>query len=124
MNSKRPVNLDITTIKLPVTAYTSILHRLSGVFLFVVLGVMLYGLELSLSSEESFNFLKEWLASPWIKFLVWLILAAFIYHLIAGVKHLLMDIDIGDGKESGRTGAVVTLVLSFILIILAGVWLW
>ena len=124
VNSKRPVNLDITTIKLPITAYTSILHRVSGVFLFIILGMLLYGLELSLSSEASFNTLKERIAQPWVKFLVWVTLSAFIYHLIAGIKHLLMDIDIGDGKESGRIGAMLTLLISFMLIILAGVWLW
>ncbi|MFK0574001.1 succinate dehydrogenase, cytochrome b556 subunit [Endozoicomonas sp.] len=124
MNSKRPVNLDITTIKLPLPAYTSILHRVSGVILFVGLGFLLYGLDLSLASEESFDSLKVLLASPLAKFITWGILSALIYHFVAGVKHLLMDVDIGDGKESGKFGAIITLVLSIVLIILAGVWLW
>lgn len=124
VNSKRPVNLDITTIKLPLPAYTSILHRISGVVLFAGLGFLLYGLDLSLASEESFEALRELLASPLAKFIVWGILSALIYHFVAGVKHLLMDVDIGDGKESGRLGAVLTIVLSGVLIILAGVWVW
>ncbi|WP_422445978.1 MULTISPECIES: succinate dehydrogenase, cytochrome b556 subunit [unclassified Endozoicomonas] len=124
MNSKRPVNLDITTIKLPLPAYTSILHRISGVILFIGLGFILYGLELSLASEESFNALKALLSAPLAKFIIWGILSALIYHLIAGVKHLLMDMDVGDGKESGSLGSIVTLVLSTVLIILAGVWVW
>nr|WP_286196686.1 MULTISPECIES: succinate dehydrogenase, cytochrome b556 subunit [Gammaproteobacteria] len=124
VNSKRPVNLDITTIKLPLPAYTSILHRISGVILFIGLGFLLYGLELSLASEESFDALKALLSAPLAKFIIWGILSALIYHLIAGVKHLLMDVDVGDGKESGSLGAIVTLVLSTVLIILAGVWVW
>ncbi|MGI2028162.1 succinate dehydrogenase, cytochrome b556 subunit [Endozoicomonas acroporae] len=124
MNSKRPVNLDITTIKLPLPAYTSILHRISGVILFIGLGFLLYGLELSLASEESFDALKALLSAPLAKFIIWGILSALIYHLIAGVKHLLMDMDVGDGKESGSLGSIVTLVLSTVLIILAGVWVW
>ncbi|WBA84057.1 succinate dehydrogenase, cytochrome b556 subunit [Endozoicomonas sp. GU-1] len=124
MNSKRPVNLDITTIKLPLPAYTSILHRISGVILFIGLGFLLYGLELSLASEESFDALKALLSAPLAKFIIWGILSALIYHLIAGVKHLLMDMDVGDGKESGSLGSIVTLVLSTVLIILAGVWIW
>ena len=124
MNSKRPVNLDITTIKLPLPAYTSILHRISGIVLFVGLGFLLYGLDLSLASEESFDSLKGMLSSPLAKFIVWGILSALIYHFVAGVKHLLMDVDVGDGKESGKFGAIVTLVLSVVLIILAGVWVW
>ncbi|WP_257282732.1 succinate dehydrogenase, cytochrome b556 subunit [Endozoicomonas sp. SESOKO1] len=124
MNSKRPVNLDITTIKLPLPAYTSILHRISGVILFVGLGFLLYGLELSLASEASFDALKALLSAPLAKFIIWGILSALIYHFIAGVKHLLMDMDVGDGKESGSLGAVITLALSTVLIILAGVWVW
>ena len=124
VNSKRPVNLDITTIKLPLPAYTSILHRVSGIILFVGFGFLLYGLELSLTSAEAFAALKSMLASPFAKFVVWGILSALIYHLVAGIKHLLMDVDIGDGKASGRLGSVVALVLSVILIILAGVWVW
>nr|WP_306800259.1 succinate dehydrogenase, cytochrome b556 subunit [Endozoicomonas sp. YOMI1] len=124
VNSKRPVNLDITTIKLPLPAYTSILHRISGVILFVGLGFLLYGLDLSLASEESFDALKALLSAPLAKFIIWGILSALIYHFIAGVKHLLMDVDVGDGKESGSLGAIITLVLSIVLIILAGVWVW
>ena len=124
VNSKRPVNLDITTIKLPLPAYTSILHRISGVVLFIALGFLLYGLEQSLASRESFDALKSLLTSPLAKFITWAILSALIYHFIAGVKHLLMDVDVGDGKESGTLGAIVTLVLSISLISLAGFWVW
>ncbi len=55
VNSKRPVNLDLRTIKLPVTAYTSILHRISGVILFLGIAVLLFALDKSLSSEEGFE---------------------------------------------------------------------
>ena len=105
-------------------AYTSILHRISGVLLFLGVGLLLYALEMSLASSHSFAVLKETLAIPAVKFLVWVVLSALIYHFIAGIKHLLMDIDIGDGKESGKLGAVITLILSFGLIIVTGVWLW
>ena len=124
MKSNRPVNLDITTIKLPLPAYISILHRVSGVFLFIGLGFLLYGLELSLASEESFDSLREMMTSPWVKFLAWVVLSALIYHFVAGVKHLLMDVDIGDGKESGKTGAILTIIISAVLILSAGVWIW
>ena len=124
VNSKRPVNLDITTIKLPLPAYISILHRVSGVFLFLGFGLLLYALEMSLASRSSFASLQEMLALPVARFVIWLVLSALIYHFIAGIKHLLMDVDIGDGKESGRFGAVLTLIVSFALIAATGVWLW
>jgi len=124
VNKKRPVNLDVTTIKLPLPAYTSILHRVAGILLFVAMGWALYGLHLSLMSAESFESLKELCSSTPVKLGVWIILSALIYHCVAGIKHLLMDVDIGDGKESGKVGAIVTLVVSAILIILAGGWIW
>ncbi|MGI9273711.1 MAG: succinate dehydrogenase, cytochrome b556 subunit [Endozoicomonas sp.] len=124
VNSKRPVNLDITTIKLPLPAYTSILHRISGVLLFVGVGFLLYGLDLSLTSEQSFAELKEILSSGLAKFIVWVLLSGLIYHFVAGVKHLLMDIGLGEGKESGKAGAIVTIAVSAVLIVLAGVWVW
>ncbi len=71
VNSQRPVNLDLRTIKLPITAYTSILHRVSGVILFVGLAVLLYTLDKSLASEEGFAQVKECLTSPLAKFVTW-----------------------------------------------------
>ena len=124
MKSKRPVNLDVTTIKLPLPAYTSILHRISGILLFIGFGFLLYVLDQSLASEESFDALQAVLDSASVKFLIWVVLSALIYHCVAGVKHLLMDIDIGDGKGSGKTGAMITIAVSAVLILGAGVWLW
>ncbi len=92
--------------------------------LFVGVGFLLYALDLSLSSEQSFAELKALMSGGLVKFIVWVLLSGLIYHFVAGVKHLLMDIGIGEGKESGKAGAIVTVVLSAVLIVLAGVWLW
>ena len=124
MKSKRPVNLDITTIRLPLPAYTSILHRLSGVLLFVGVGVLLYAMDLSLSSQASFDELQRLLSSGLAKFILWVLLSGLIYHFVAGVKHLLMDIGIGEELESGRTGSIVTIIVSAVLIVMVGVWVW
>lgn len=124
VNSKRPVNLDLTAIRLPLPAYTSILHRVSGVILFVGIAFLLYGLDLSLGSEESFVQLKECLQNPVAKFIVWGILSALAYHFVAGVKHLLMDIGIGEEKTSGVVGAKLTIAVSVVMIVLVGVWVW
>ncbi|UYM15386.1 succinate dehydrogenase, cytochrome b556 subunit [Endozoicomonas euniceicola] len=124
MNSKRPVNLDITTIKLPLPAYTSILHRLSGILLFAGVGLLIYALELSLASEESFADLQIVMSSGLAKFILWVLLSGLIYHFVAGVKHLLMDAGIGEELESGRIGSIATIVVSAVLIVLAGVWVW
>ncbi|WP_237057593.1 succinate dehydrogenase, cytochrome b556 subunit [Microbulbifer sediminum] len=124
MNKDRPVNLDISTIKLPAAALVSILHRVSGVVLFAVVALLLYMLDASLSSEQGFADTAALFSSVPAKLLLWASLAALTYHLIAGVRHLLMDLGIGESLEGGRRGAVLVLVVSVIVILLTGVWLW
>lgn len=124
MKDTRPVNLDIGTMKLPITAYASILHRISGVFLFIVIGLMIYALDLSLSSQTEFDSLASMLSSPVAKLILWAVLAGLIYHSVAGVKHLVMDMGYGETFEGGVLGSRITFVVSAILIALAGVWVW
>lgn len=124
MKDTRPVNLDIGTIKLPITAYASILHRISGVFLFVAIGIMIYALDLSLRSEEGFASIATLLDSSFVKFVVWAVLAGLIYHSVAGVKHLIMDMGYGETYEGGVLGSRLTFLVSAVLIALAGLWVW
>jgi succinate dehydrogenase / fumarate reductase cytochrome b subunit len=125
VKDNRPVNLDIGTIKLPITSYVSILHRVSGVAIFAGVAILLWLLEGSLESAESFLQTKALLVDNIImKGLVWLVLCGFIYHSIAGVKHLIMDMGIGETLEGGKKGAQIVLVVSVVLMLLAGVWIW
>lgn len=124
MNSKRPVNLDLRTIQLPITAYTSIAHRISGVILFVGIAVLLYALDLSLASEEGFEQVKAYLTSPLAKFVIWGLLSALLYHMVAGIRHLIMDMGIGETLEGGKLGSKIVIAVSAVLIVLAGVWVW
>lgn len=124
VNKNRPVNLDISTIKLPITAYVSILHRVSGVILVAVMAILLCMLDASLESEESFAALKEGLQNPVYQFIIWGSLAALAYHMVAGIRHLIMDAGIGETLEGGQTGAKIALVVAIALIVLAGVWVW
>ena len=124
MNSNRPKNLDLTTIELPLPAKASILHRISGFALFFAVAFMLTALNASLESAESFAELKSTFDNGLAKLIIWLILSAVGYHLIAGIKHLVMDAGIGESKEGGKVGAIITLVGGAIVIALAGVWVW
>jgi|TARA_R100000789_G_scaffold93347_1_gene92476 succinate dehydrogenase / fumarate reductase cytochrome b subunit len=124
VNSKRPVNLDLGKFHFPLPAITSILHRISGIIIFVGVAFLMYGLDLSLSGEDGFNRVNELLDSFLAKLIIWGILSALLYHLVAGIKHLLMDAGIAEELESGRLAAKITLVVSIVLIILAGVWVW
>ncbi len=124
MNDKRPKNLDFTTIHLPLPAYTSILHRASGVFIFAGIAVLLWLFSESLTSEDGFARVEQWLDQLPIKLLVWAVLVGLLYHLIAGIKHLLMDMGIGETLAGSVIGAKLVIAFSAIAILLSGVWLW
>lgn len=124
MNDKRPKNLDFSTLRLPLPAITSILHRISGVFIFAGVAVLLWLFSESLSSSEGFSRVSTWLTLPLTKLLIWAILSGLLYHFIAGIKHLLMDMGIGETLEGAQAGAKMVVVTSLIAIVLSGVWLW
>ena len=124
MKDKRPVNLDIGTMRLPITAWASIAHRASGVFLFAGMAVLIWALDASLASPESFASLAETLSSPLMKLVIWAVIAGLIYHSAAGVKHLVMDFGVGESMEGGILGVKIVVAVSAVLILLAGVWIW
>ena len=111
-------------MRLPVTAWVSIAHRASGVFLFAGMAVLIWALDASLASPESFASLRECLSSPLVKLVVWAVVASLIYHTMAGVKHLVMDFGIGETMEGSILGSRIVIALSVVLILLAGVWIW
>ncbi len=120
----RPVNLDLTTVKFPLPAIISILHRISGVALFFGIGVVLYLLQLSLESEAGFERVTELFRATPVKLVVWLILTGLLYHLIAGIKHLLMDWGLGESREGAMRGAQVTLILALAAAVLSWGMIW
>ena len=124
MNDKRPVNLDLSTIKFPVTAIASITHRVTGVAIFLALPILLWMLDRSLASPESFADLKALMTSPLVKLVVWAILAVLLYHLVAGIRHLIMDAGVGETLEGGQRGAKLVFIISVVLILLVGGWIW
>ncbi len=124
VHDKRPVNLDIGTIRFPIPAYVSILHRVSGAVSFAGAAVLLWMLHASLDSEASFTQLQQCLASPWAKLVLWGVLSAVAYHTVAGIKHLVMDLGIGESLAGGMLAARLTLVAAAVLILLAGAWVW
>lgn len=124
MKDTRPKNLNLFAIKWPLAAITSITHRISGIVIFIGVAALLYLLELSLESEAGFGLVVELLTNPLVKFITWAIVAALLYHLIAGIKHLLLDFGIGDTIQGGLRGAQLTIVLAAVAIVMSGVWIW
>ncbi len=124
VKTARPVNLDLFSIKWPVTALVSIAHRISGVLLFLAMPLLLYLFELSLSSEAGFRRAGAMLASPMPRLVGWLLAVALLYHLIAGCRHLLMDMGFGETWRAGKAGAQAVIAISVLGAILAGMLLW
>lgn len=109
---KRPKNLDLTTIKLPLPGKVSILHRVSGVGLFLCFPLMLWLFSASVTSPETFAVFKAVFASLPAKALMAGLIWAFIHHFCAGIRFLLLDLHIGIEKEAARKSAGIVFAVS------------
>ena len=124
MKKQRPVNIDLTTIKMHPAAKASILHRISGVAMVFAIGILLWVFSLSLSSAEGFAQVQAMLDGIFFKLIILGILAALIYHLLGGLRHLLMDLGHFEELESGNATAKFIIALWVVLTAVVGVWLW
>ena len=121
---KRPKNLDLTTIRMPLAAKVSILHRVSGAGLFLFLPVLLWLFSASLTSAETFATFRSVFASLPAKVVLAGLLWAFVHHFCAGIRFLLLDLHVGIEKEAARKSAAVVFAVSIPLaLILWGVLL-
>lgn len=109
---KRPKNLDLTSIRLPLPGKVSILHRVSGVGLFLFLPVLLWAFSSSLTSAETFAVFKGISASLPVKVIFAGLIWAFAHHFCAGIRFLLLDLHIGIEKEAARQSAAVVFAVS------------
>jgi succinate dehydrogenase / fumarate reductase cytochrome b subunit len=120
----RPVNLDLQTMRFPVTAIASILHRMTGVITFVSIGILLWLLSVSLSSPEGFQYVSDITGHFFMKFILWGILTALSYHIVGGIRHLIMDLGYFEELESGTQTAKISFGITVLLSLLAGILVW
>jgi succinate dehydrogenase / fumarate reductase, cytochrome b subunit len=109
---KRPKNLDLTTIRLPLPGKVSILHRVSGAGLFICLPVILWLFSASLNSAETYATFKAVFASLPAKVVLAGLIWAYLHHFCAGIRFLLLDLHIGIDKETANKSAVGVLAVS------------
>lgn len=121
---RRPKYLNLFEIKLPLPGYVSILHRISGAGLFLCLPLLIYLLQLSLASPESFAGLKVIVGHPLVKLILLGLIWAYLHHFCMGIRVLLIDVHVGVDKPKARASAVTVLVVSLALTAMAGVALW
>jgi succinate dehydrogenase / fumarate reductase, cytochrome b subunit len=122
LKKNRPINLDLATVQFPITALVSITHRITGVIMLVGVVILMWMLDASLTSQESFTALVELLKLPLVKFVVWGVMASLAFHLTMGVRHLVMDLGFGESLKGGRAGAQIALAAACLLIAAAALW--
>lgn len=125
INKKRPKNLDLKTIRLPLPGILSILHRVSGAGLFLMLPLLLWIFQSSLASPEGFAAVKAVLANPLVKLILLGLIWAYCHHFCAGIRYLLLDLHKGLDLESARFSSKIVFAVSLAAtVVLGAVLLW
>jgi succinate dehydrogenase / fumarate reductase cytochrome b subunit len=121
----RPVYLNLAQIRLPLPAFVSILHRISGAALFIFgIPLALYALQESLASPAAFARLASIFAHPLAKLMCIGLLWAYLHHFCAGIRFLLLDLEQGIELRQARLSSVIVLVVSLALSLVIGARLW
>ncbi|MFZ2525588.1 MAG: succinate dehydrogenase, cytochrome b556 subunit [Candidatus Ferrigenium altingense] len=124
MNKHRPKHLALHLIKLPLPGFVSILHRISGLLLFLALPLLLLMLQYSLRSIETYTQLMAVLAHPLAKLMLLGLLWASLHHFCAGLRYLAIDLDYGVKLAQARASSKAVLAVSLMLTALLGAKLW
>ncbi|HKY70100.1 MAG TPA: succinate dehydrogenase, cytochrome b556 subunit [Gammaproteobacteria bacterium] len=124
ITNSRPCNINPFSIRLTITAFVSGLHRISGFGVFLLIPFMLWLLEKSLVSSEGFDSLAHTIHQPFVGIVIALFIAGLLYHFLAGIRHLLFDIHIGDSLRGGRIGAFLVILITALLFIGTCFWIW
>lgn len=124
MKKERPKHLDLRVIKQPLPAIASILHRISGAGLFLMLPFLIYLFDLSLASSQGYAMFLSVVAHPLVKLILIGLLWAFLHHFCMGIRILLLDLNMGTDLKPARTSAKAVMVVSLVLTVLLGAKLW
>jgi succinate dehydrogenase / fumarate reductase cytochrome b subunit len=121
----RPVYLNLVAIRQPLPAIVFILHRITGALLFVVgVPLLLWFVQRSLESPDTFDAAMRPFASPFGKLVLLGLTWSYVYHLLAGLRHLALDLHMGIRLASARSSAAVLLVVSALLLVVIAVRVW
>jgi succinate dehydrogenase / fumarate reductase, cytochrome b subunit len=124
VKKQRPKHLALNEIRLPLPGFVSILHRISGAGLFLMLPVLLSLLGSSLGSAESYAAFQGVVGNIFVKLLLCGLLWAFLHHFCAGIRFLLLDVHVGVDKQSAVSSARTVLIVSLTLTVLLVAKLW
>jgi len=122
--NKRPVFLNLSQVRLPVTGVVSIFHRITGLLLALAIPFFIYLFDLSVRSERGFQQALYTLGQPTIKIFACLMIWALAHHMIAGIRFLLIDADIGVMKVAARQSAWLVHALAGVIFVLGITVIW
>ena len=120
----RPKHLNLLQIRLPIAGIVSIMHRVSGAVLFLLLPLLLWLFQASLESQASFAQFRAVVTHPLMKLLLLGVLWGYLHHLFAGLRHLFLDLDLGTELETARLTSIIVLAAGIVLTLVLGVALW
>lgn len=121
---QRPKYLNLFEIRLPLPGWVSILHRISGAGLFLMLPLLIWLLGLSLGSPESFEAFRGIVSHGFVKLILLGLLWAYLHHFCMGIRVLFLDVHVGIEKRQAFNSAIAVLVVSLALTALLGARLW
>ena len=121
MTDKRPVYLNLFKIRLPMTGIVSFAHRVSGALLFLAIPFSIYLLNLSVASQQQFDQSMQLLQQPVLQIFLLILVWALVHHFLAGIRYLLLDLDIGIGKSASTLSAWIVLAIEACLM---AVYVW
>jgi succinate dehydrogenase / fumarate reductase cytochrome b subunit len=124
VKKQRPVNLELNTIKFPPSAISSILHRVTGVAMFFALLFVIWAWAVSVQSPEGFANVQAIMDGFFGKFVAIGTASALTYHILGGLRHVVMDLGHWEELESGNNSAKATIALWIVLTVVLGVALW
>lgn len=111
-------------IRLPVPGIISIMHRISGAVLFLLIPLLLWLFQASLESQVTFAEFRSVVAHPLMKLLLLGLLWGYLHHLLAGLRHLFLDFDLGTELATARLTSMIVLASGIVLTLAVGVALW
>ena len=121
LTEKRPVYLNLFKIRLPSTGIVSFAHRVTGVLLFLAVPFSIYLLDLSVTSEQRFEDAAQLLQHPLMQIILLFLVWSLVHHFLAGIRYLLLDLDIAIEKFSSTVSAWIVIIAEF-LIMAAYIW--
>ena len=122
LKQKRPVFLNLTQIRLPITAIMSILHRLTGVLLFLALPLFVFAFDRSLQSHNGFSQILDFFETTPVRVILILLCWSMLHHLLAGIRYLFLDVDIGIERQQARSTAWLVILSALgLLVVIVGI---